>query len=292
MIKSMTGYGKGETPYNNGRIVIEIRSVNHRYGEISVKLPRIFMQYENEVKKLVASVLKRGKIDVFAQLEGVASAIGLPTVNLALAGSYHKAFINIKEALGLNDEVSLRLIATQKDVITISEIETACEPSGHELLAAVRTALDNLDAMRLREGAALENELLKRRGILTDLVVAITVRVPRLVTTYADKLKERVALLMADSGLAEERLAQEVALMADRTDITEELVRFDSHMKQFDAIMMSSEPVGRKLDFLLQEVNREVNTIGSKANDVEIASLIIEMKAELEKIREQVQNIE
>jgi uncharacterized protein (TIGR00255 family) len=250
------------------------------------------MQYENEVKKLVASVLKRGKIDVFAQLEGVASAIGLPTVNLALAGSYHKAFINIKEALGLNDEVSLRLIATQKDVITISEIETACEPSGHELLAAVRTALDNLDAMRLREGAALENELLKRRGILTDLVVAITVRVPRLVTTYADKLKERVALLMADSGLAEERLAQEVALMADRTDITEELVRFDSHMKQFDAIMMSSEPVGRKLDFLLQEVNREVNTIGSKANDVEIASLIIEMKAELEKIREQVQNIE
>ncbi len=292
MIRSMTGYGKGEATYNNGRIIIEIRSVNHRYGEISVKLPRVFLQYENEVKRMVASVLKRGKIDVFAQLEGVASVIGLPTVNLALARSYHKAFTNIKEALGLDDEVSLQLIASQKDVISLSEIEAACESSGNELLAAVRIALDNLDAMRMLEGAALEGDLLKRRDILNELILAVTMRVPKMVTTYADKLKERVALLVADSGVTDERLAQEVAFMADRSDITEELVRFNSHMKQFDEIMMSSEPVGRKLDFLLQEVNREVNTIGSKANDVEIASLVIEMKAELEKIREQVQNIE
>ena len=292
MIRSMTGYGKGETPDENGRIIVEIRSVNHRYGEIFVKAPRSFLKYENDVKKTVAGSLKRGKIEVFIQVEAGAAVAGGPTVNLALAGSYYKAFTALKEAWGLDDEVSLSLIAAQKDVITLAETDTADASEPNELIAAVQMAVDNLDAMRLREGQALESDLLKRRDVLQNLYSAVAERVPRLAAEYAAKLKTRVTQLAGDSGVTEERLAQEIAIMADRSDITEELVRFDCHMQQFDETMTSNEPVGRKLDFLLQEINREVNTIGSKASDVEIAGIVVEMKAELEKIREQVQNIE
>jgi uncharacterized protein (TIGR00255 family) len=292
MIKSMTGYGKGESAFAGGRIIVELRSVNHRYGEISVKLPRALMPFENEIKKRVAEKLSRGKIDVFIQVEG-AGAMGVPTVNLPLARGYHKAFSALREELGMAEEVSLALVAAQRDVITVAaEPEAALEEIPQELLTALEAGLSRVDEMRSFEGESLLADFNKRREILRDLIDRVEARSPLVVAEYATRLKERILALTSDSGLPEERIALEVALLADKCDITEELVRLESHLRQFDETLGRDEPVGRKLDFLLQEINREVNTVGSKANDAEIAVCVVELKGELEKIREQVQNIE
>ncbi|HBG04636.1 MAG: YicC family protein [Geobacteraceae bacterium GWC2_58_44] len=292
MIKSMTGYGKAESAYAAGRVTVEVRCVNHRYGEVTVKLPRALMQFENEIKKRVAERLSRGKIDVFIQIEGAVS-LGVPTANLPLARGYYRAFTSIGEALGLGDEVSLALIAAQRDVITVAaETEASLEEVPEELIAALEEALRRVDEMRLFEGESLMADFRKRRETLSQLIARVMARSPSVVSEYAARLKERIAQLCGESGLPEERIALEVALLADKCDITEELVRLESHLRQFDETLTRNEPVGRKLDFLLQEINREVNTVGSKANDAQIASSVVELKAELEKIREQVQNIE
>jgi len=292
MIRSMTGYGKAEATLPGGRMVVEIRSVNHRYGEIAVKLPRALMAHENEVRKTVAGRLKRGKIDVFVQQEGVAAVESLPTVNLPLAKAYHDAFMKMKEALGLADPVSLALLASQRDVLTTGGAADQDESLHGLLLEAVGGAIDTIDAMRVREGEALLADLRGRREMLSDLIGRVAERSPRVVAEAGERLKERVAQLTGEAGVDEARLAQEIAFLADRNDVTEELVRFDSHLRQFDETLLMDEPVGRKLDFLMQELNREVNTIGSKANDAEIAGWVVQLKAELEKVREQIQNIE
>jgi uncharacterized protein (TIGR00255 family) len=292
MIKSMTGYGKGESAYAGGKFTVEVRCVNHRYGEITVKLPRALLQFENDVKKRVAERLSRGKIDVFIQVEG-AIALGVPTANLPLARGYYRAFNSISEALGLAGEVDLALIASQRDVVTVAaETEASLEEIPEELLGSLAEALRQVDEMRLFEGESLLRDFQKRRQLLSGLIGQVATRSPLVVSEYAQRLKERIAQLCTDSGLSDERLALEVALLAEKCDITEELVRLESHLRQFDETLARSEPVGRKLDFLLQEINREVNTIGSKANDAQIASCVVELKGELEKIREQVQNIE
>ncbi|GAW67271.1 yicC domain protein [Geoanaerobacter pelophilus] len=292
MIKSMTGYGKGESTHEGGRFVVEVRCVNHRYGEVTVKLPRALMQFENEIKKRVAERLVRGKIDVFIQVENAVS-LGVPTANLPLARGYLKAFNSIKEALGLEGEVKLSLIASQRDVVTVAaEAEATLEEIPPELVQALEDALRRVDEMRLFEGESLHADFVKRREVLAQLIAKVAARSPLVVQEYAQRLKERVAQLLTEGNVPEERLALEVALLADKCDVTEELVRLESHLRQFDETLNSSEPVGRKLDFLLQEINREVNTTGSKANDAQMAALVVELKAELEKIREQVQNIE
>ncbi len=291
MIKSMTGYGKGESTYGGGCITVEIRSVNHRYGEVFVKLPRNLIVFENDVRKLVSERLKRGKIEVFVQHDQVTAGVSL-AVNIPLAKEYHEALIGLKNELGLAGEVTLPLIASQKDVLSSDENRVMDESLGDALMAAVRTGVENLESMRSKEGEALLDELLKRKEAVAVLAGEVARRAPGVVSDYAVRLKERLAQLVADSTVGEERLAQEVAIMADRCDITEELVRLDSHLKQFGSALALGEPVGRKLDFLLQEMSREVNTVGSKANDAEIAYRVVEMKTEIEKIREQVQNIE
>lgn len=291
MIKSMTGYGKGESVHQAGRFVVEVRCVNHRYGEVTVKLPRALMQFENDIKKRVAERLVRGKIDVFIQVEN-ALALGVPTPNLPLARGYLKAFGTIREALGLSGEPDLAFIASQRDVITVAaEAEASLEEIPAELVAALEEALRRVDEMRLFEGESLYADFLKRRETLAQWIARVAERAPAVVAEYAARLKERIGQL-CENAVSEERLALEVAVLADKCDITEELVRLESHLRQFDETLGKGEPVGRKLDFLLQEINREVNTIGSKANDAQIAASVVELKAELEKIREQVQNIE
>jgi uncharacterized protein (TIGR00255 family) len=291
MIKSMTGYGKGEASYGGGGITVEIRSVNHRYGEVFVKLPRNMIAFENDVRKIVSERLKRGKIEVFVQHEQGTAGVSL-AVNIPLAKAYHEALNSLKIELGLAGEVTLPLVASQKDVLSSDENRVMDESLGDALLSAVRTGVENLESMRSREGEALLDELRKRKETVAGLVGEVARRAPAVVSDYGVRLKERLAQLLADSTVGEERLAQEVAIMADRCDITEELVRLDSHLKQFDATLALGEPVGRKLDFLLQEMGREVNTVGAKANDAEIAFRVVELKTEIEKIREQVQNIE
>ncbi|HOP41710.1 MAG TPA: YicC family protein [Geobacteraceae bacterium] len=291
MIKSMTGYGKAEAVLEQGKITIEMRSVNHRYGEISVKLPRSLICFENEVRKTVSSRLKRGKIDVFIQLDTVADSRP-PVVNVALARAYHAAFLTLSEDLGLREPISLSLLVSQKDVLSVGESDIEADSMREDLLSAVESAVSAMETMRLREGRELVEDLRGRRRNLSLLIDAVSRRSSLVPAEYAEKLSLRLAQFGAKNLPDEARLAQEVVLMADRCDITEELVRFGSHLVQFDAALESSEPVGRKLDFLLQEMGREVNTIGSKANDGEIAGCVVELKAELEKIREQVQNIE
>lgn len=291
MIKSMTGYGKAEFALEHGKITVEMRSVNHRYGEISIKLPRTLIRFENDVRKTVAERLKRGKIDVFIQLE--ASPEGTPPmVNVPLAKAYYQAFASLREELGIAEPVPLSLIVAQKDVLAVTENGVDAEGMRDELLAVVAGAVETMETMRLSEGRELAEDLVRRRGNLSLLMERVAARAPTVPLEYLDKLTARLAQFGSDKFPDEARFAQEVALMADRCDITEELVRFGSHLVQFDAALESTEPVGRKLDFLLQEMGREVNTIGSKANDGEITSCVVELKAELEKIREQVQNIE
>lgn len=292
MIKSMTGYGRGEVNAAEGRLVVEIKSVNHRYGEVFIKLPRCFYALENEIRKVVTAVAKRGKIEVFVQFQEAVEVGGGPAVNLPMAKAYQKAFAEVRDGLGLSGEITLSMVLSQKDVLAAREAETDAEALREEVLKAVRLAVENHDSMRIKEGAALIEDLLCRRQTLARLMGKVKGRAPEVVREYAVRIRERVAELLADTTLDEGRIAQEIALMADRCDITEELVRFDSHMQQFDATVCADEPVGRKLDFLIQEINREINTIGSKANDGEMALLVVELKAEVEKIREQVQNIE
>jgi uncharacterized protein (TIGR00255 family) len=292
MIKSMTGYGKAERTVGHGRIVVEIRSLNHRYGEVTVKLPRRLLPLENEVRNLVAERLKRGKIDLFVQLEGAAAGAALPVPDLLLARAYYDALVCLKETLNLPEPVSLGLIAAQKDVLVSGEGELPVETLRPDLFIVVREAVESLDRMRQREGEALLKDILSRRGTLGELLDRVDIRAPTAVVENTQRMKERVAQLAGESGVDEGRLAQEIAIMADRCDVSEELTRFSSHLQQFDETVNMAEPVGRKLDFLIQELNREVNTIGSKANDAEIASLVVELKAVLEKIREQVQNVE
>jgi uncharacterized protein (TIGR00255 family) len=197
------------------------------------------------------------------------------------------------EALGLAGEVDLALVASQRDVVTVvCESEGSLDEIPEELLVAVGEALRQVDEMRLFEGESLRADFQKRRELLGFFIREVAVRAPFVVSEYAARLKERIAKLCADGALSDERLTIEVALLAEKCDITEELVRLESHLRQFDETLVRCEPVGRKLDFLLQEINREVNTIGSKANDAQIASCVVELKGELEKIREQVQNIE
>jgi uncharacterized protein (TIGR00255 family) len=291
MIKSMTGYGKAELALEHEKIAVEMRSVNHRYGEISIKLPRTFICFENDVRKAVSERLKRGKIDVFIQLESVADTRP-PQVNISLARAYFKAFSSLREELGIEEPVPLSLIVSQKDVLAVAESNDRTEAMRDGLLATVACAVDALEGMRIREGTELADDLRKRRETLDRCMERISLRAPSVPAEYAEKIAARLARFASEGMPDEARLAQEVALMADRSDITEEQVRFASHLVQFDAALQTLEPVGRKLDFLLQEMGREINTIGSKANDGEITSCVVELKAELEKIREQVQNIE
>lgn len=291
MIKSMTGYGKAEFALEHGKITVEMRSVNHRYGEISIKLPRSLICFENDVRKAVSERLKRGKIDVFIQMDAAADGRP-PVVNLPLAKAYYQAFASLREELGIEEPVPLSLIVAQKDVLAVTESDDRAEGMLEGLLATVSSAVDTMEDMRAREGKELADDLMRRRGNLSLLIDRIAARAPSVPLEYLDKLSARLSQFGADKFPDDVRFAQEIALMADRCDITEELVRFGSHLVQFDAALEASEPVGRKLDFLLQEMGREVNTIGSKANDGEITSCVVELKAELEKIREQAQNIE
>ncbi|ABB32553.1 YicC domain protein [Geobacter metallireducens RCH3] len=292
MIKSMTGYGKAVVETETGRTTVEIRSVNHRYGEVFVKMPRSFLAFENDVRKAVGDRLKRGKIEVFVQREEGVGGQNQPLVNLPLARAYRDAFERMRSELGLADPVTLPLLLSQRDVLAAREEGADEDILRGELLQAVRGAVEAMEAMRMREGEALLADLRDRRQTLATLIDRVAERAPAVVADYAQKLRERLAQLLADTTLDEARLAQEVALLADRCDVTEELVRFRSHLIQFDETLALAEPVGRKLDFLMQELNREVNTIGSKANDAAMAAIVVELKAELEKIREQVQNIE
>lgn len=293
MIKSMTGFGKGEFIDENRSVTVEMKAVNHRYCDIHIKMPRRYSFAEEKVKSLVKSHIKRGKIEVSIMVENTKDADVDIKLNTSIARQYMENLQELSKELNLDNNITLEYISSLPDVLkAIPDVEDEEEVT-KVILNAVEKAVENFDDMRQIEGAKLAEDLLMRGEIIRGYVDAIEKKAPLLQQIYADRLKERIGeLLGGNVEVPEERILLEAAILADKSNITEELVRLDSHMIQLKNIINSEKSEGKKLDFLVQEMNRETNTIGSKANDLEITSIMLEIKSEVEKIREQVQNIE
>jgi len=295
LIQSMTGYGKGECVLYNRRFSVEIKSVNHRYNDITIKLPRIMNPFEEKMRAILSQCVSRGKTDVYVNYETFSRDDIKVTLNEALADAYMERLAALDARYELNDPPRLALIAKFPDILSVERNadtdETAAE-MWEALEAALRMAATRFVEMREREGAALKADILKKCGQIKDITASITKRAPLVAQEYREKLTTRVQEALGDTNVDEQRLILEVTMFTDRACIDEELTRLVSHLSQMAGILEESEPIGRKLDFLVQEMNREVNTIGSKSNDLDITRLVVEAKSEIEKIREQVQNIE
>jgi TIGR00255 family protein len=292
MVKSMTGFGRGEYQENGIKINIEIKTVNHRYTDIFVKFPRMLAFLEDKVRDIISKNISRGKIDVFMTYEEFGEDSKIVVIDEALAGAYLKALNTLGSKFELRDDITVSMLSRFPDILRVEKVE---EDEG-ELLkivsTAVQTALDSLLKMRIVEGAALKASLLEKLDNVLTVVTQIEERAPSVVVEYKEKLSNRLKELLEQKVVDENRIATEVAIFADRCSIDEELVRLKSHIVQFKDTLNLEIPVGRKLDFIVQEMNREINTIGSKANDITITKCVVDVKSEIEKIREQVQNIE
>ena len=292
MIQSMTGFGRKQGPWQEGTITVEVRSVNHRFLEISCRLPRSLATLEDVFKKSVQKRCTRGRVDLTVTVQGIKGRSGTVALDQALAKQYHQALRTLKTSLKLSGPIDIALIAGLRDVVSVSDQP----PEDPELARMVQQlanhALDDLHDMRKREGLALAEDMQKRLTAMRDHRSAVASRSPIVVQEAFERMKERIAKLLGTDPPDLSRLHQELAVYADRGDITEEIVRLDSHMLQFEQQLNRAESVGKTLEFLLQEMGREVNTIGSKANDAAITGHVIQLKAELERIREQVQNVE
>ncbi len=295
MFKSMTGFGRGEYHDSDHRFTVEIRAVNHRFNDIILKIPKHLGGLEDRVRKSIAGTLARGRIDVVVTADDYMERRRTVRVDKGLAAGYYKAVKDVAEACELDIRaVSAFDVAKFPDVLKIEEIAEDLETLWPKLAEAIDQALGNLMAMRTAEGENIYRDLTARIETIRGLGSAIALRAPAIVDEYREKLRERCREILTEVNAVpdEGRLLQEVAIMADRTNITEELVRLDSHLDQFGQAMRGETAVGRKLDFILQELNREANTIGSKANDMSTSGLMVELKSEIEKVREQIQNIE
>lgn len=292
MPNSMTGFGRGKAEGEGYRFEIEIKAVNHRFLETIVRLPRNLSFIEEKVKKAVQENIYRGRIEIFINVKETEEKKRLVKVDKELALSYDNSLKELALILNTEYNTDLYRLVSLPEVLTVEEEEADAEVLWSVLEKALKDALDELREMRRIEGEKLSRDLKNKLIGLRNLVQEISLRAPQVVIEYQEKLKERIAILQADAVVDENRLATEVAFFADRASIEEELVRLESHIEQFDHALESNEPIGRKLDFLIQEMNREINTIGSKANDLIIARAVVEGKSELEKLREQVQNIE
>lgn len=288
----MTGFGTGTATAGNESLTVELRSVNHKFCEVKVRLPRELATLEAPLQKLVKDRLARGAVDV-AVRRASRTALGVvPQVDLALAKEYRRAWSELAKALELPDTVSVRDMATQMNVIRLEEPQVGLEDAGKAAESALVMALEALGKMREKEGVALAADLTARLTLVAQWVDEVKVLAPKAIDLYRARLSERIAELSKGLAVDPQRLAQEVAFFSERTDVAEEMTRLSSHLEQFNELLRSKEPSGRKMDFLVQEMHREVNTTGSKSQHADISSRIMQLKAELERIREQVQNVE
>ncbi len=293
MIKSMTGYGRAESTRDGRKFSVEIRSLNHRYLEIAVRLPGIISPLEVDIKKKLSAKLSRGKIELSIRMDAEnGEGVGRYDLNLSLARNYHALLSRLKQELGLGDEITLETIAGLGGIFIPLDTGENTVMLWEQLEKVLDEATAALMDMKQREGEMLYRDLVSRIDLMKDCLDLIAQRAPEAVAGYQKRLAERVKELTGGMDIDAARLCQEVAIMAEKSDITEEIVRFHSHVGQFNDMLGSDEAVGRKVDFLLQEMGREVNTIGSKSSDAEISRSVIEIKSELAKVREQVQNIE
>ena len=287
---SMTGYGRGEVTGAKSWTV-EIRSVNHKFLDLSIKIPRKYLGLEDRIKKEIGTYYSRGHVDVYVN-PGAEAGDGIRlAANLPLARNYYQCLATIHQDLSL-EAPTLAMILNYKEIIVAHEEEEDLEAVWPQISEALNQALTMAQSMRAQEGEALKNELHQRLQEFAKTVEGIAQDVPAIVQRRTEKLKERLAILLQGVDIDPLRLAQEVAMMADKADVTEEVVRLRSHISQFSGFLAADEPVGRRLDFLLQEFLREINTLASKISDAPTAHLTVELKTEVEKLREQIQNIE
>jgi uncharacterized protein (TIGR00255 family) len=291
MIRSMTGFGAGRGSVNGEEVDVEVRSVNHKYCEVKARLPRELGALEHDVVRAVKERVARGGVDVAVRRTQSGSLVA-PRVDVGLAESYARAFAEVQARLGLPGAVTLADVIAAEGVVRLDERPIDVEIVGEALRRALAAALAQLVAMRAREGEALARDLAARLDELERLVARVAELAPRSVEQYRERLAERVAELSRGVPVDPARLAQEVAVFADRTDVAEEVTRLRSHLAQVRALLGLTEPAGRKLDFLVQEMHREANTIGSKSQNADIAGVVVALKAEIERMREQVQNVE
>lgn len=293
MVKSMTAYGRGEHQLQKVHFVAEIRSVNSRYRDVHLRIGKDLQGIEKELKDLIAAKVRRGRIDVSIQAER--SSTEQPydlELNAPLLEAYLQIFEQISEKYDIDPLPLMNSLNQMQDIIVVKRREADLEKLKPGYQGALREALESLEAMRIREGNVLEVDFRKRLDRLDRYAETIKERAPELIKEYRQRLQRNIAKLSEEIDIDENRLLQEVALFADRADITEELVRLKSHLAQFDTYLDKDQGLGRRLDFLLQEINREVNTLSVKASDTAISKVVVEMKAEIEKLREQVQNVE
>ena len=293
MIRSMTGFGAGRAQVGSETIAVELRSVNGKFCDVRAHLPRELSGLEPVVSKMVKARLARGVVDVSIRRDAAAEQRGLsPRVDLALAAAYSKALREMQGELGLAGEIGVHDLLGLEGVVGLAESAPDVGPAGEALEKALAAALDALEEMRRREGDALARDLVARLTVVELGAAAIGALAPQSVEAYRDRLAARVSELSRGVPIDPARLAQEVAFLADRVDVTEELTRLSSHLAQLRALIASDAPAGRRLEFLVQEVNREVNTVGSKSQHAAIAAQVVELKAELERVREQIANVE
>ncbi|WP_409305365.1 YicC/YloC family endoribonuclease [Peribacillus sp. SCS-155] len=291
MVMSMTGYGRGTAEGTSIRVTVEVKTVNHRFCEYHIRIPRQFMILEEKIKKIASAYIHRGRTEIFVSVEGDGLVDKKLTFDWELASQYLTILKEAKERFALDEEPKLQDLLNVEDIFNVHEQEKQDEELESIILKAAKFAFYGVHDMRKHEGLELKSDLLHQLRGLQDIVRQVKPYAPLVVEQYRARLSQKMADIA--SGLSDEsRLLTEVAIFADKSDINEELTRLDSHFHQFEAALDKQGPIGRKLDFLIQEMNREVNTIGSKANDANITQQVVEMKSLLEKMNEQVQNIE
>ena len=292
MILSMTGYGRAEQVLNGRSIQVELRSVNSRYFEYSSRLPRSCSFMEDKLKKLMSKSISRGKVELSLQIQTIDAADTVVEVDYPLAQSYHAAMQGLSDALHIQNDITADKLARMPDVLVMRRANANEEQLWQDVSAVAEAALQQFLAMRAVEGEKLQQDVLSRLVTIEEMVGRIEKATEGRVQAYTQRLYEKLKTLLEDRNIDDSRILTEAAIFADKTAIDEETVRIHSHIQQYREILALSEPVGRKLDFLTQELNRETNTIGSKCQQLEITRLVVDVKSEIEKIREQIQNIE
>ncbi len=292
MIRSMTGYGRCQQVLDGWDVTVEIKSVNHRFFECSTRLPRTCGFLDDKLKSFLQQYIARGKVEVYVSLDAVETADSRVEINLPLATAYRDVLQQMSDELSVRNDCSVMGLARFPDVLTVRKNEADEDAIWRVVCETCRIAVERFVAMREREGERMRDDVLSRRAFLLERVAIVEERSPNTVREHMAKVTERMRELLGSATVDEQRLLTEAALFADKIATAEETVRLRSHLDQLEQLVCSDEPVGRKLDFLVQEINRETNTIGSKAQDLQLAQVVVDMKAEIEKIREQIQNIE
>ena len=291
-MRSMTGYGRGQSTFDGSKFSAELNSVNRKQSDVTVSLPREFNELESRVRDLINSRISRGRLNVVVTFQPGASLAPRLAIDTALAAAYHKAMLDLRKELGVAGEINIETILRAPGVLRVPEDSIAIDNAWPHLEACITSALTDLIRMREQEGKHLAKDLIKRLKLVRQSLRKIRQLHPGVAKKYRQTLQERIARAGLDLPMDDERLVREVVLFADKSDVSEELIRLDSHLAQFAHTLRKTEPVGRTLDFITQEIYREFNTLGAKANDAEISQYVVVCKAEMEKIREQIQNIE